>query len=361
MDTPSRDYRYGTRSLTVIERNIELLNAVDDGVDVIVSPDDNYLTHGGGASAAIWKGAGHALDKYLEANRPRLSLGDVWPSPPGELKLKEIYHAITLDFDANRSLSAEIARELYGRILDRAANSAAGTIGVPLLGTGAGNLDPGVSANALADALHARASVSNSLKRIYLTCMPALFKSCCRAMEKRQVDPIGPAVLKAAEGLPEKQKNDVLKIWERMADPKGENNIWSAVLLFESLIDGMTAVADQLATDAGKDNRPESIPNAKVGLGQKLNRLQSLLERIDRPMESKTRLLCADAVAARNRLAHAQGSAGIEDTLGTILDASRLLANGIVNISGSMAVARNVAIGTGIADGAIVGALGGPL
>ena len=132
-EVPRADFVFGTRTLTVIAAGIESLQILDCGTEVIVSADDNHLTHSGGVSAAIWDAAGVELDEYVQDNRPVLSLADVWPTAAGALNLKAIYHAVTVDFDTNRKLAAGSARSLYGKILDMAANSSIGKIAMPLL------------------------------------------------------------------------------------------------------------------------------------------------------------------------------------------------------------------------------------
>lgn len=130
--------------------------------DVYVSPDDNYLSHGGGASQAIWQAAGSALMADVAENRRTLALGDTFRTTGGALGTW-VWHAVTLDLDKNRRLSVAEAQVLWGRVvnevLDHLQDAAQRgytrrrLVVAPLLGAGAGGLEPAATALALVRAL----------------------------------------------------------------------------------------------------------------------------------------------------------------------------------------------------------------
>lgn len=140
-----------TRRLEITGRRLEALR---DRVGAVVSSDDNYLTHGGGVSQAIWTAAGPALARFVAENAPRLALGDVFPTPAGKLKADEILHAVTIDFDANRKIDQGITT-LYARVLTVARERGHDKLALPLLGTGAAELPAEASLRALRAALGA--------------------------------------------------------------------------------------------------------------------------------------------------------------------------------------------------------------
>ena len=130
------------------------------GEAAVVSSDDNYLSHGGGVSAAIWTAVGPALsaDPAVQAvlrdgMRPRV--GDVVVSHTADGAL--VLHAITLDFDRGERIAAERLGALYQRVLDTALDEGARTIALPLLATGAAGAHRQDSAAMLGRALRSRA------------------------------------------------------------------------------------------------------------------------------------------------------------------------------------------------------------
>lgn len=139
----------GSRSLAVIAARLEKLHSP---VDAIVSADDNYLSHGGGVSADLWRAAGPELESFVALAKPRLALGDVFASTAGRLRARELLHAVTIDFDANRRIGREVGA-LYARVFERARERGHDLLALPLLGTGAAGLPLPQSVRALQSAL----------------------------------------------------------------------------------------------------------------------------------------------------------------------------------------------------------------
>jgi len=119
-------------------------------VDALVSSDDNYLTHGGGVSQALWLAAGEdEILASISTRGEKWSLGDVVISAAGHLKAEAILHAVTIDFDNNRRLTPSDLAALYTRIFATAESQGFMSVGLPLVASGAGRITPEVSASLL--------------------------------------------------------------------------------------------------------------------------------------------------------------------------------------------------------------------
>ena len=129
------------------------LAALPVAVDGIVSSDDNYLSHGGGVSRALWQKAGHQLRDFAGSSKPPLRLGDAWVSPAFELNARVLVHAVSIDLDQNRTITEAELPALYLRLFETLATAKCETVGLPLLGAGAAGIAPRASATAFIDAL----------------------------------------------------------------------------------------------------------------------------------------------------------------------------------------------------------------
>jgi O-acetyl-ADP-ribose deacetylase (regulator of RNase III) len=150
IETPSggeRTFQVGGCEIRVTSRSLADLGM---SVDALVSSDDNYLTHGGGVSKALWLAAGEEeVLKSLENHPGKWSLGDVVVSGAGRLRADFILHAVTIDFDSNRRLSPPELGALYTRILATADSQGFQTVGLPLVAAGAGGITPHISVTVL--------------------------------------------------------------------------------------------------------------------------------------------------------------------------------------------------------------------
>lgn len=103
--------------------------------DAIVSSDDNYLSMGGGVSAAIARAAGSALRTDARKHIP-LGLGDVVVTSAGELAAKYVFHGITIDTTHGRFADTDTIRLITHKCLEVAAALDVREITFPALGTG---------------------------------------------------------------------------------------------------------------------------------------------------------------------------------------------------------------------------------
>lgn len=142
-----RTFQVGDCRILVTSRSLADLGT---HVDALVSSDDNYLTHGGGVSKALWLAAGEEeVGKSLETQAGKWSLGDVVVSAAGRLQAQVILHAVTIDFDSNRRISPPELGATYARIFATAADQGFLSVGLPLVASGAGGITPHVSATSL--------------------------------------------------------------------------------------------------------------------------------------------------------------------------------------------------------------------
>lgn len=106
-------------------------------VDAIVSSDDTYLTMGGGVSRAISLAGGSTIQTDAKKLIP-LKVGDVAITSGGQLPVKYVFHAATLDYHGLVFPSDETIRNTTTKCLQLADNLNAHSIAFPALGTGVG-------------------------------------------------------------------------------------------------------------------------------------------------------------------------------------------------------------------------------
>jgi O-acetyl-ADP-ribose deacetylase (regulator of RNase III) len=141
-----RELRIAGRIVRLLEGDIARL---DRQVDLLVSSDDNYLSHGGGVSYAIWSAGGPAVAKVLETVDLPLALGDVVVGPAGALAAGNLMHAVTLELRSGAAVNANGATRLYRSVFEHALRAGATRVALPLLGTGVAGLSVEASGRAL--------------------------------------------------------------------------------------------------------------------------------------------------------------------------------------------------------------------
>lgn len=112
-------FHLGPYTLTLLDQDIRELV----GKFPVVSSDDNYLSHGGGVSAAIWDVVGHALGadqqvREVQSGKRELTIGDVLLTL-GDTETP-VVHAITIDFRRGRRAERDELVRLYSNLLDAA-------------------------------------------------------------------------------------------------------------------------------------------------------------------------------------------------------------------------------------------------
>ena len=74
----------------------------------VVSSDDNYLSHGGGCSKAIWRAAKLRSPDELGVATP-VRLGDVVPTKAGALPASALFHVVTLDLNTRQAMTPDLS------------------------------------------------------------------------------------------------------------------------------------------------------------------------------------------------------------------------------------------------------------
>lgn len=136
------NYSIGDATFAVTYSDITSLPA-----GAIVSSDDNYLSMGGGVSAAIARAAGSALIVDARKHIP-LNLGDVAVTSAGELAAKYVFHGVTIDTTRMTFADTATIRRITRKCLELAVILGVRDIVFPALGTGAAGvpIEPGAEA-----------------------------------------------------------------------------------------------------------------------------------------------------------------------------------------------------------------------
>ena len=135
-------YSIGDATFAITYADITSVSA-----DALVSSDDNYLSMGGGVSAAIARGAGPTLIADARKHIP-LSLGDVAVTSAGDLAAKYVFHGVTIDQTRMTYADADTIRRITRKCLEIAVVLGVREIVFPALGTGAAGvpMEPGAEA-----------------------------------------------------------------------------------------------------------------------------------------------------------------------------------------------------------------------
>lgn len=104
-----RVYHFGASRLVIRFGDITSSTA-----QVLVSSDDSYLTMGGGVSAALLRAGGQVIALDATKKVPA-DLGDVVVTTVGSLPAQYIFHAVTLDLDADEKSDTKV----FGQVMRR--------------------------------------------------------------------------------------------------------------------------------------------------------------------------------------------------------------------------------------------------
>lgn len=111
-------------------------------VDVIVSSDDRRLKMGGGVARRIREVGGEDIYNEVRKIAP-IDLGEIVVTDAGKLQAKKVFHPAVIDWSNPRSTSPELINPIVCNCIAMAgARYQMNSIALPLLGTGAGLLEP---------------------------------------------------------------------------------------------------------------------------------------------------------------------------------------------------------------------------
>lgn len=240
-------------------------------VDAIVSSDDNYLSHSGGVSRALWAAAGPGLAKAVEEAEPQLHLGDVYVTQGFELPCRLLLHAITMDLDQNRAILEPELAKLYQRLFEAAGAEKCSRVALPLIGTGSAELSVRASTTALVDTLTSGFPSYRGIRTIDVVL-------------HRPEDEVAREILLEAERRERDFEASVAELVDSTEGPIGESmrSTWNQYLTGDASARGLAlALFFGHVQDLLQEHRPEAAESLKQ--------------------------LWRSAWHARNRLAHSRG------------------------------------------------------
>ena len=133
MNGRTADYKINNATFRVNYGDITRLTA-----DALVSSDDNYLSMGGGVSAALLRAGGEVIAIEARKHTP-LKIGEVAVTSAGKLAAKYIFHAVTIDYTNMIFASEETIQAATIRCMQLADTLGVRVIAFPALGTGVAN------------------------------------------------------------------------------------------------------------------------------------------------------------------------------------------------------------------------------
>jgi len=136
-------------------------------LDAVVSSDDSMLSAGGGVSKVIRDLAGDALQREVASKVP-LQVGSIALTGGGNLRVKYVIHAVTLDADVRVRPTARTIHQLIRAILSRCEALGVGSLAIPALATGAAQLQPFIVARIIARGLQEHALNPTTLREVFL-------------------------------------------------------------------------------------------------------------------------------------------------------------------------------------------------
>lgn len=155
----ARVYQIGVSTLT-----LEFGDLTKSKADVLVSSDDDYITMGGGVSAAIRRAAGETILLDVAKKIPA-QLGDVVVTSAGSLPAKHVFHAITIgDGDVSHT---EIIANTTRRALQLLQTLQLSSIAFPAIGAGVAGFPYGDVAVQMADVVVSE--LRSSARAIHVT------------------------------------------------------------------------------------------------------------------------------------------------------------------------------------------------
>jgi O-acetyl-ADP-ribose deacetylase (regulator of RNase III) len=215
----ARRYRVDSLTVDLLEGT---LPDIGRPVDAVVSSDDNYLSHGSGVSAALWRAAGRDLAASQAQQSRQLVLGAVHVTSAGSLPARFVFHAVTIDLDLDRTIIPAHLPIVYRKVLRTAREHDCVSVALPLLAAGAAQVSPTLSATAFADAVRT-APRPEPLRHLLLYVLPDLFETVAPVLDsslaRRHRDPRW-WITGAVTYLPRDDARELLRMWRGLpADP----------------------------------------------------------------------------------------------------------------------------------------------
>ncbi|UVT17145.1 MAG: macro domain-containing protein [Nitrospira sp.] len=156
-------------------------------VRAVVSPDDTFLSVGGGVAVALADKAGMRTTLHEVSKFAPVPQGESRVTSGGFLPVHYIIHAATIEvsIDGYRVTGADV-RRTFKDVLRRAAALGVGVLSVPLLGTGVAGLLPEDSFRGLLEGYNDLSDESNPTTVVFVVYREAqLARSDARAMVER--------------------------------------------------------------------------------------------------------------------------------------------------------------------------------
>lgn len=316
MASPMNTFKFGPWRVNLVLGDLSRLG---QPVDVIVSSDDNYLSHGGGVSAALWEAAGESLDAEVADLAP-LRLGDLRITGAGDLAGQQVVHAVTLDLDTMGSIGFAGLVKLYGDIVDYCTDQFYETVATPLLGAGTGRVDVDTAVAALASALDARLLDSRTLQVILVVLDDGVGEVAARVLANRELraNPLDQLVEGAARVLPGRSALALQRTAARLKR-SGPRDPGPAVELFELSLK-LLAASSEGAPEPGSFTSLAGLLEQTVedhrAAGTPLAR--SLVATCSAALDARTRLSVGRPGAVEDRAARRElaiGAAAILEVL----------------------------------------------
>lgn len=135
--------------------------------DAIVSSDDNYISMGGGVSAAILRKAGESLREEVKKHLP-MKIGDVAVTSAGNLNAKFIFHGITIDWDNYVYANEEVVKSIVEKSLKLADTLGLKKISFPALATGVAKFPFQIAAQTMIDSISKYLSNGSKIENVTL-------------------------------------------------------------------------------------------------------------------------------------------------------------------------------------------------
>lgn len=165
--TTNQDNRQATYQIENTKFEVLYADITSLPADAIVSSDDNYLSMGGGVSAAILRKAGNGLREEVKKHLP-MKIGDVAVTSAGNLNVKFIFHGITIDWDNYLYATEEVVRSIVEKSLNLAETLGVKRISFPALATGVAKFPFQIAAQTMTDSISKYLSNGSKIENVIL-------------------------------------------------------------------------------------------------------------------------------------------------------------------------------------------------